>query len=111
MERVVFKCLFNYCRDNLVISDKQSGFTPNDGAINQWVYLYHQFSKAIDEQKEIRVIFGDITKAFDRVHHPGLLQKLANIGIAGDVLISCNTNLLIESGALGPKVGGKCLNT
>ena len=86
MERVVFKCLFNFCRDNLVITDKQSGFTPNDGAINQWVYLYHQFSKAIDEQKEIRVVFGDITKAFDKVYHPALLQKLANVGIAEEAL-------------------------
>jgi hypothetical protein len=33
------------------------------------------FSKALDEGKEIRVIFFDISKAFDRVWHRGLLFK------------------------------------
>jgi hypothetical protein len=39
------------------------------------------FSKALDEVgKEIRVIFFDISKAFDRVWHRGLLFKLKKNG-------------------------------
>ena len=34
------------------------------------------FSKALDEGKEIIVIFFDISKVFDRVWHRGLLFKL-----------------------------------
>jgi hypothetical protein len=35
----------------------------------------NMLSKALDEGKEIRVIFFDISKAFDRVWHRGLLFK------------------------------------
>jgi hypothetical protein len=34
------------------------------------------FSKALDEGKEIRVIFFDISKAFDRVWHMGIVGDL-----------------------------------
>jgi hypothetical protein len=40
----------------------------------------------IDDGKEIRIIFCDISKAFDRVWHKGLLYKLKNIGIDNTVL-------------------------
>ena len=41
----------------------------------------------MDEQKEIRVIFFDITKAFDRVWHEGLLSKLQKAGVSGPLLL------------------------
>ena len=44
-------------------------------------------SKALDEGKEIRVIFFDISKAFDRVWHRGLLFKLKEMGIVGNLLL------------------------
>jgi hypothetical protein len=47
------------------------------------------FGKAIDDGKEIRiqnVILCDISKAFDRVWHKGLLYKLKSIGIDNTVL-------------------------
>jgi hypothetical protein len=45
------------------------------------------FSKALDEGKEIRVIFFDISKAFDRVWHRGLLFRLKKMGIVGNLLL------------------------
>jgi hypothetical protein len=43
-------------------------------AINQLLSLTNEFGKALDEGKEIRVVFCDISKAFDRVWHKGLLK-------------------------------------
>jgi hypothetical protein len=52
---------------NSIITPHQSGFTPGDSAINQLLSLTNEFGKALDEGKEIRVVFCDISKAFDRV--------------------------------------------
>ena len=59
---------------------------PGDGTINQLLYLYHEFVKAVDLQKEVRVVYCDITKAFDKVYHPALVHKLCNSGISGPLL-------------------------
>ena len=85
-EKCVFKHLHNYVVTNQLISPVQSGFTPNDSAVFQLIDLYNSFAKAIDEGKEIRVIFCDISKAFDRVWHKGLLFKLRRMGITGPLL-------------------------
>ena len=85
-ERAVFKYVFNFLRDNNVISLKQSGFMPGDSTVYQLTYLYHIFQEALDCQKDIRVVFCDISKAFDRVWHAGLIAKLSRIGISGSLL-------------------------
>ena len=50
-------------------------------------FLYNTFSQALDFRKEVRVDFCDLSKAFDRVWHEGLLKRLEAAGIAGDLLI------------------------
>ena len=85
-ERVIFKYVYNFCRDNNVISLKQSGFKPGDSTVYQLAHLYHLFSEAIDKQKDIRLVFCDVSKAFDRVWHKGLIAKLRRVGITGKLL-------------------------
>jgi hypothetical protein len=45
--------------------------------LNLYTCIQHTF---IDIGKDIRFIFCDISKAFDRVWHTGLLYKLRKIG-------------------------------
>ena len=71
MERIVFKNVFNYIRDNGILSSHQSGFQSGDSTVNQLAYLYHVFSQALDEKKDVRIVFCDISKTFDRVWHDG----------------------------------------
>jgi hypothetical protein len=66
-EKVVFKYVFNYFRDNFMISVWQSGFLPGVSTITQLVEIYDLFCKAVSQGKDIRVVFLDISKAFDRV--------------------------------------------
>ena len=86
LERIVFKTVFNYLRDNNILTSHQSGFQPGDSTVNQLAYLYHVFSHALDRKKDVRIVFCDISKAFDRVWHEGLLFKLERIGIGGNLL-------------------------
>ena len=86
MERCVYKHIHNYLLENNIIINNQSGFTKGDSAIYQLINITNDFGKALDEGKEVRVIFCDISKVFDRVWHQGLLKKLESIGIRGSLL-------------------------
>ena len=85
-ERLVFKYLFNHFRDNNLLSSLQSGFIPGDSTVNQLTFLYNTFCQALDSGKEVRAVFCDISKAFDRVWHVGLLHKLKASGVKGKIL-------------------------
>ncbi|MCG8113231.1 MAG: reverse transcriptase domain-containing protein, partial [Candidatus Thiodiazotropha taylori] len=86
LEKIIHKHVFNFFQDHQIITAMQSGFIPGDSTVNQLVVIYNTFCKALDEGKEVRAIFCDISKAFDRVWHKGLLFKLERAGIAGSLL-------------------------
>ena len=85
-ERVVFKHLYNHFHENQILTSLQSGFIPGDSTVNQLTFLYNTFSQSLDSGKEVRVVFCDVSKAFDRVWHEGLLLKLEAAGIKGSLL-------------------------
>lgn len=67
MERCVFKHIYDIIHDKNRLTPEQSGFRPNDSTINQLLSITSDFYKAIDEGKEVRVVFFDISKAFEKV--------------------------------------------
>ena len=54
--------------------------------MNQLTFLYNIFCQGLDANKEIQIVFCDISKAFDRVWHAGLLHKLEAAGVTGKLL-------------------------
>ena len=82
----MYKQIHNFIVNNNLLSQHQSGFRQGDSTVNQLLYLSDEFSKALDAGKEIRVVFFDISKAFDRVWHKGLLYKIEKLGITGEFL-------------------------
>ncbi len=83
MERCVHKHLYNFIVANNILTPFQSGFIKGDSTVNQLAYVYNDICKALDDGKEVRAVFCDISKAFDRVWHRGLLYKLSSMGITG----------------------------
>ena len=71
---------------NKLITPLQSGFTTSDSATFQLIDLYNTFVKALDDGKEVRAIFLDISKAFDKVWNKGLMFKLRRMDISGKLL-------------------------
>ncbi len=86
IERMVFTSLFEYFKTNFLISVWQSGFIPGHSTVTHLVEMYHKFCQAVSDGKEIRVVFCDISRAFDRVWHRGLLYKLEKCGITNPFL-------------------------
>ena len=67
------------------MSPYQSGFRPGDSTINQLISITTEIYEAFENHDEIRAVFLDISKAFDKVWHEGLLHKLKENGITGSV--------------------------
>lgn len=80
-ERIVFDQLSTHLNPHLPIH--QSGFRANDGTELQLARLVHQISAARDSGQTVLSCFFDLSKAFDRVWHQGLLAKLAHLGVSG----------------------------
>ena len=57
---------------NKLISTNHSDFKPGDSCINQLLSITHEIYKSFDDGLEVRSVFLDISKAFDKVWHEGL---------------------------------------
>ena len=80
--------------DDEVLTTLQSSFISGESTVNQLeVDIYNTFCKAIDEGKEVRAIFCDISKAFNQAWHQGLLYKLQTVGIIDHLLQWFTDNL------------------
>ena len=60
-----------FFRDNCILSLFHSGFQEGKSTVTQLLEIYPKFYQAVDENKEIRVVFLDIVKAFNKVWHCG----------------------------------------
>ena len=93
LEKCIKKHLTTFLNENSIISNSQSGFTQGDSTIYQLLSMYDDFSIAMDNNITTQAIFFDISKAFDKVWHRGLLHKLNSIGIRGNLLTWFNDYL------------------
>ena len=82
-EKLIFNEMFKFFIENDLISPNQSGFKPGDSCINQLLSIIHDIYKSFDCGYEVRGVFLDISKAFDKVWHDGIIFKLEQNGISG----------------------------
>ena len=90
-ERIIYDNTYNYLIDTNLISQNQSGFKRGGSCINQLISITHDILNSLDEGLEVRGVSLGISKAFDKVWHEGLIYKLQQNGISGELL-----NILID---------------
>ena len=88
--------MFEFFSENELISHNQSGFKPGNLCINQLLCITHDICQSPDDGLETRSVFLDISKAFDKVWHEGLLFKLKQSGTSGN-LLNVITHFLYQS--------------
>ena len=76
LERLLFNQMFNFFIENKLISLNQSGFKLGDSCTNQLLSNTHEIYESFDVGLEVRSVFLDILKAFDKVWHDGIISKL-----------------------------------
>ena len=80
-ERFIFNEMFIFFLANNLLEPNQSGFKPSDS-----ISITHEIYSSFHDGFEVRSVFLDISKAFDKVWHEGIIFKLQQNGISDDLL-------------------------
>ena len=103
-EQLIFNNMFSFFQENDLKSPKQSGFRPGDSCTNQLLSSKYEILSVFDDSHEVRGIFLDISKAFDRVWHEGLLFKSQRDRMSGELitlikeLLNCRKQRVVLNG-------------
>ena len=83
-ERVVFNRIYIFLLNERLLVPNQSGFRPWDICKNQLLAITYEIFESFDcnLSLEVRSVFLDISKVFDKVWHKGLLSKLKNLWVS-----------------------------
>jgi hypothetical protein len=85
-ESIVFKEVFNHLMSNNLLYKFQSGFIAGHSTVDQLIEIYYRICMSLDNHCFTTLVLCDISKAFDRVWHTGLLLKLKVYGVEGKLL-------------------------
>ena len=87
-ERIVFKHMYNHIFENELLYKYQSGFLPGHSTVHHLIEIVHNKCMSLENHEAFCQVFCDISKAFDRVWHRGLIHKLEKkYGIKGDIFM------------------------
>ena len=76
MERVLKGGIINHLDKNNLIRPSQHGFMHQKSCTTNLIEFFEKVTKSIDESHAIDILYFDFAKAFDKVPHQRLLQKL-----------------------------------
>ena len=68
-------CMISFVSDNKLLSPDQSGFRLSGSGMNQRFSINHEILNSFDKVIEVRGICLDISKAFGKAWHSGLILK------------------------------------
>ena len=84
-ETLINKKLTDHLESLGLLTDKQYGFRKNRSTADLLTVITERIYRALDRCGEAKSIALDISKAFDRVWHAGLLSKIRSFGISGKI--------------------------
>ena len=82
-EKLVRKKITEHMEANELFNPNQHGFRSGRSCISQLLNHHTKILEELELGKRIDVIYLDFAKAFDKVHHGILLNKLQSVGITG----------------------------
>ena len=88
-EKFIYDSIYTYFEQNKLFTSSQSGFRKGDSCVSQLLSITHDILKGFDANPPLdtRGVFLDMSKAFDKVWHEGLIYKLKSYGISDSLLL------------------------
>lgn len=80
------------CVMNIIINE-QHGFTKGKSTVSNLLTYEHHLLNAFENKYQVDAVYTDFSKAFDRVDHGILVNKLRSIGIHGSLLKWLESNV------------------
>ena len=82
LERIIVNHVKSYLEENDLLSAHQYGFRKQHSTTDQLIMTYDDVTRDVDANCMVDMLFFDFSKAFDKVSHMILIQKLNAIGIS-----------------------------
>ena len=87
LEPIIKPIILNHLMCNNIIHSNQHGFLPMRSCNTNLLEALDEWSLLLDKGSPVVILYIDFAKAFDKVQHSILLDKLEAIGIRGQILI------------------------
>ena len=87
LEHIIHSNVMKHLDLNKILTSCQHGFRKRRSCETQLISTFHDLSKGIDHNKQTDVILLDFSKAFDKVSHFTLLNKLHLYGINKGIIL------------------------
>ncbi|CAB4035087.1 Hypothetical predicted protein [Paramuricea clavata] len=88
VSKLLERCILNHLRFSLqnIINRCQHGFTSAKSCTTQLIQVIDTIGKLLDQGEQIDVVYLDMSKAFDKVNHTKMIDKLRSFGFNGGLL-------------------------
>ena len=84
-EKVILNEIFKFVVEKKVISANLLGFKSGDSCINHLLPITHELYKSFENDVDVRGVFLDISRVFDKFWYEGLIFKLKqNLNLSHD---------------------------
>ena len=86
MESLIRDLVMNHFLVNNLFSDKQYGFIKGRSTVTQLLKLMDDWTRSLDNNDQVDIVYTDFEKAFDKVPHRQLVDKIKAYGVCEPIV-------------------------
>ena len=84
LEKIITPIIYNSFSHLFI--EQQHGFSGSKSTLSNLAIITSYISNALDRHRQVDVVYTDFAKAFDKVPHKRLIEKLSKCGLRGPLL-------------------------
>uniref|UniRef100_A0A4W3IWW7 Reverse transcriptase domain-containing protein n=1 Tax=Callorhinchus milii TaxID=7868 RepID=A0A4W3IWW7_CALMI len=85
LESLIKDVVVRYLGEHNIIRPSQHGFTKGKSCLTNLIEFFEHISSKLDKGESVDVVYLDFQKAFDKMPHKRLVQKIGAHGIGGSI--------------------------